>query len=66
MFNRPALAVVLYRNGVVSFPELGVHLRMPASSPGGKCKIINSAEKAGKKKRGKNPVMSKQGPPFSL
>lgn len=46
--------MVLYRNGAVSLPEFGIQLRMLASSTGGECKIINSAEKAGEKKRREN------------
>lgn len=44
--------MVLYRNGAVSLPEFGIHLRMLASSTGGECKIIKSVAKAGEKKRG--------------
>lgn len=51
------------RNGAVSLPEFGVHLRTHANSTGGKCKIINSAVKAGEK--GGKTIMNKQASPFS-
>lgn len=46
-------------------PRIWCHLRTPPSSTGGKCKVINSAEKTGKT-GGKKPVMSRQVPAFSL